>query len=140
MNVETLLEYFLWSATQALKPPNPRQKKFHLAFTLTPSYEENGKLSSVQVLYPALDWRALCDHQGLLTKRDQVERRFAWTDVPPKLFLDVQQGYSALYQHRNDIIQFPIAKRGCWAELEAPGWFGLTLYNALLKAGCKQVI
>lgn len=140
LDTKRLLEDLLFDETQALEPPWPGKKKVKIYLEFETFRDDDGQLEAIETNCAHVQWRSRCDHSGLTVFTENGSRHFSWTDLPKKLILEMDQGYSAVYLHPNDVIPFPIAKRGPWSEFECPGWFGMGLYNGLLKAGCQQVV
>lgn len=135
MDKQALLDYMAHDHFKSLEPARPGKPKVELHYSFKTSQRSNGQIASIDTNYSDLNWRSSCDDDGLTVTQEGATRQFSWHDLPKKLVLDMEQLQSALYAHRNDLIPFPIARSGPWSEFVCPGWFGLGLYNALLKAG-----
>jgi hypothetical protein len=121
-----------------MEPPRPGKEKTKFYAQFEPIRDSDDKLVAIDTHCTNVQWRCRFDHDGLTVSDEKGTRLFPWKELPRTLHIAVAQGHAALYLHHDDIIHFPMDSRGTWSEFEAPGWFGMMLYNALLRAGCKQ--
>ncbi len=134
MNIQLLLGELARFLQASLAPPGRGRKKVPMPFTADVSKRTDGSIERVTVRYYEIAWTGICDDSGLQIEFDGATDTFPWDSLAGNLGISMDLLQRAKYEDRSSIIPFTLAEIGPWARLRCPGWFGLGLYDAVMKA------